>query len=55
MQFYGQLFDLLVGFMTKRSYETLAIHDFNKGLLWADVLSEYPESIMMFMYADKQK
>ena len=55
MQFYGQLFDLLVGLMTKRSYGTLAIHDFNKGLLWADVLGKYPESVMMFMYADRQK
>ena len=26
-----------------------------KTYYWADVSDEYPESVMMFMYADKQK
>ena len=33
LQFYGQLFHLLVDLVTKRSCGTLAIHDFSKGLL----------------------
>ena len=54
MQFYGQLFDLLVGLVTKQSCGTLAIYDFNEGLLLSQCLGRVYQIYYNVMDAIKQ-